>query len=277
PNFNLIVRPSDKLTFRFAAAEVTARPDLSSTGVGVGLQPVSMTGSAGNPDLKPYAATQFDLTGEWYFAPASMFSVSLFKKNVAAFTRIVQFTELHPEAPNNTLTGPASYTYLVSRPENGTDGKIDGIEVNYQHSLTFLPAPFDGLGFSVAYTYAKSTTPNVDALTGKRLPIPNASKNSLSAVAYYEKGPFSARVAYTYRSSYLVQQQAASAGGSLYADGRGQLDASASFKLNENFRLTIDAVNLGRDINSFYVNDRTRLFSSFQNDRRIYVGAAATF
>lgn len=277
PNFNLIVQPTDQLVLRFAAAEVTARPELSSTGVGVSLQPVSMTGTAGNPDLKPYAATQFDLTAEWYFARASMISLSLFKKNVSAFTRIVQFTELHPEAPNNTMTGPAAITYLVSRPENGTDGKIDGFEVSYQHALTFLPAPFDGLGFSLAYTYAKSTTPNVDALTGKTLPIPNASKNSLSAVGYYEKGPFSGRVAYSYRSSYLVQQQAASAGGSLYAAGRGQLDASASLKLSEQVRLTVEGVNLTRDINSFYVNDATRLFSAYQNDRRVYFGAAVTF
>lgn len=277
PNFNLIVRPTDKLTFRFAAAKVTARPDLSTTGVGVSLQPVSMTGSAGNPDLKPFAATQFDVTAEYYFGKASMFSLSLFKKNVSAFTRIVQFTELHPEAPNNTLTGPAAYTYLVSRPQNGTNGTIKGFEINYQQAFTFLPAPFDGLGLAATYTYADSKTPNIDALTGATLPIPNSSKNSLSLVGYYEKGGFSGRVGYTYRSSYLVQQQAATAGGSLYAAGRGQLDASASLAVNKNVRFTVEAVNLTRDINSFYVNSKTRLSSSYEDDRRIYFGVAATF
>ena len=277
PNFNLIVRPNAQVALRFAAAKVTARPDLSSTGVGVSLQPVSMTGSAGNPDLEPFAATQYDVTGEWYFSPASQLSLSLFRKDVSAFTRIVQFTEVHPEAPNNTMTGPAATTYLVSRPENGTDGKIEGYEVNYQHALTFLPEPLDGFGISLAYTYAKSTTPNIDALTAKTLPLPNSSKNSVSGVVYYEKGPFSGRVAYTYRSRYLQQQQAASAGGSLYADGRGQLDASASYKINEQVRVSVEAVNLGRDINSFYVNDRSRLFSSYQDDRRVYFGVTATF
>lgn len=277
PSFNLIVRPSSKLAFRFAAAKVTARPDLSTTGVGVSLSPVSMTGTAGNPDLKPYRATQYDLTAEWYFATASQLSLSVFKKDVSAFTTITQFTEEHQEAPNNTLTGPAAYTYLVSRPNNGTEGKVDGFEVNYQHALSFLPAPFDGLGYSLAYTYADSKTPNIDALTGKVLPLPNSSKESLSAVGYYEKGPFSGRIAYTHRSSYLMQQQAATAGGSLYAAARSQWDASASYKLNDQIRFTIEAVNIGKDLNSFYVNDKSRLFSSYMDDRRIYFGVSATY
>ena len=274
PNINFILKPSTEFTIRLDAAKVTARPPLSSTGVGVTLFPVTNTGTAGNPDLKPYAATQYDASFEWYFAQASMLSVALFKKDVSAFTRIIQVSEDHPEAPNNTN---GQTTYLVNRPVNGTQGTVNGFEVDYQHALSFLPAPFDGLGYTLTYTYSDSKTPNTDEVTGQDLPLPFASKNSANAILYYEKGPFSGRIAYNYRSAFLVVQQGASAGGSLWNDARGQWDASASYKLTDTYRLTFEANNIGKDINSFYVTNRNRINNSFQDDRRIYVGISATF
>ena len=274
PNFNLVIKPTTQFTVRFDAAKVTARPPLSSTGVGVSLFPVTNTGTAGNPDLKPFAATQYDVSAEWYFAPASMLSVAVFKKDISAFTRIIQVSEDHPEAPNNT-TGQT--TYLVNRPVNGTQGTVNGFEVDYQHALSFLPAPFDGLGYTLTYTYSDSKTPNIDELTGKTLPLPFASKNSANAILYYEKGAFSGRVAYNYRSAFLVVQQSAGTGGSLWNDARGQWDASASYKLNDQYRLTFEAVNITKDVNSFYVSNPNRINNSLQGDRRVFFGVTATF
>jgi TonB-dependent receptor len=277
PNLNLIFDLRDDLRLRFAAAKVVARPDLTSTGVGISLQPVSMTGFSGNPDLDPFRATQFDTTLEWYFAPASLLAVGAFYKDVSAFTTSVEVVEEHPEAPNNTLTGPAAYTYVIGRPVNGKDGKIQGIELNYQHALSMLPAPLDGFGYALTYTYADSETPQIDELTGQTLPIPNSSEHSANAVVYYERGPFSGRVAYNYRSEYLTNGGSIASGGSNYADARGQVDASASFRINDNFQLTLEGVNLTREINSFYRTNTGRLYSSYLDDRRIYVGVAATF
>jgi TonB-dependent receptor len=277
PNLNLIFDLRDDLRLRFAAAKVVARPDLTSTGVGISLQPVSMTGFSGNPDLDPFRATQFDTTVEWYFAPASLIAVGAFYKDVSAFTTSVEVVEEHPEAPNNTLTGPAAYTYIIGRPVNGKDGKIQGVEVNYQHALTMLPQPFDGFGYAFTYTYADSETPEKDELTGQTLPIPNSSEHSANAVVYYEKGPFSGRVAYNYRSEYMTNGGSIASGGSNYADARGQVDASASFRINDNFQLTFEGVNLTREINSFYRTNPGRLYSSYLDDRRVYFGVAATF
>lgn len=277
PNLNLIFDLRDDLRLRFAAAKVVARPDLTSTGVGLSLQPVSMTGFSGNPDLDPFRATQFDTTVEWYFAPASLLAVGAFYKDVSAFTTTVEVVEEHPEAPNNTLTGPAAYTYVIGRPVNGEDGKIQGVELNYQQALSMLPAPFDGFGYALTYTYADSETPELDELTGRTLPIPNSSEHSANAVVYYEKGPFSGRVAYNYRSEYMTNGGSVASGGNNYADERGQVDVSASFRINENFQLTFEGVNLTREINSFYRTNTGRLYSSYLDDRRLYFGVAATF
>ncbi|WP_164847371.1 TonB-dependent receptor [Sphingobium algorifonticola] len=274
PSFNLSVNPNDRLSIRLAAAKVTARPQLSLTGVGITFQPTSGTGSAGNPRLAPFAATQYDISAEWYFAPASFISVAAFKKDVSAFTRTVQTIEDHPEvvAPGITNT-----LYTISRPVNGSDGRITGFEVNYYHALTFLPSPLDGLGINASFTRSNGKTPNVDELTGKTLSLPNLSRNSYNLVAYYEKYGLNLRLAYNYRSSYLLAQQTAALGGSLYQRGRGQLDASATYKLNDTFTLTLDGLNLTKSVRSLYTGTTNRLTTAWQDDRRIYFGVSATF
>jgi iron complex outermembrane recepter protein len=274
PSFNLALNFAPNFAVRLAAAKVTARPQLSLTGVGITFQPTSGTGSAGNPLLKPFGATQYDVSAEWYFAPASFVSVAVFKKDVSAFTRTVQTIEDHPEvvAPGITNT-----LYTISRPVNGSNGRITGFEVNYFHALTFLPSPFDGLGVNASYTHSVGTTPNVDELTGKTLSLPNLSRDSYNLVAYYEKYGLNLRVAYNFRSDYLLSQQTAVLGGSLYQRGRGQLDASATYKINDMFTLTLDALNLTKSVRSLYTGTQNRLTTSWQDDRRLYFGVSATF
>ena len=274
PNANLILKPADDFDIRLSAAKVTARPPLNTTGVGVSLAPVTNTGSAGNPDLKPYGATQYDMSAEWYFTRTSMVSLALFKKDVSAFTRIIQVSENHPEAPNNTN---GSTTYLVNRPVNGTQGEVGGFEFNYLQDLDFLPSPFDGLGIGFTYTRADSRTPNVDELTGQFLPMPFSSKHSANATLFYEKGPFSWRATWNYRSPYLILQQGAASGGSLYADSHGQVDLSAGYQITDDYRVTFAAVNLGKDMNSYYVSNKNRINNAWQDDTRLYLGLAANF
>lgn len=274
PSANLVLHPSDHFDVRLDAAKVTARPPLNLTSVATTLALVSGTGAAGNPNLKPFVATQFDLSAEWYIDPASMVSLAVFTKDVSAFTRIIQVTENHPEAPNNTN---GSTVYLVNRPVNGDHGTVAGYEINYQHALSFLPSPFDGLGYQLTYTHSDSRTPNIDEFTGKPLPMPAASKHSANVVLYYEKYGFSTRLAYNYRSAFLVSQQGAASGGSLFGDGRGQYDISASYDLTDQYKITFEGVNLGKNINSFYVGDKNRIFNAFMDDTRFYVGLAATF
>ena len=203
-----------------------------------------------------------------------MVSLALFKKDVSAFTTIVQVSENHPEAPNNT-TG--STVYLVNRPTNGAKGEVHGFEVNLQQALSFLPAPFDALGYSISYTYAPSETPNIDELTGQKLPLPNSSEKSYNLVGYYDGARLSARIAYNHRSEHLLIQQGRSSGGSLFAKARGQIDVSATYKLNENFKINLEGVNLGKDVKTSYVGTQNRIFNSWQDDRRIYLGVSATF
>jgi iron complex outermembrane recepter protein len=271
PSANANLSITNDLTFRVAAAKVMARPSLSDVAVSFVPLLVSQTGNRGNPALRPYQATQFDASLEWYFAPSSVLSGAVFYKNVDSFT-INQTQEEFIPGISETFG-----TFQITQPINGESGKIKGFEVAFQQSLRFLPAPFDNLGVQANYTYVDSDTPLIDEETQKALPLPGLSKHSYNLVGFYEDKFMSLRLAYIYRNSYLLGQGSAAAGGSSYAAGRGQLDFSGQFNITPNVRLTLEAINLTKAGDIEYLQNRTRLLNSFREDRRIFAGIAATF
>ncbi len=272
PSANLSVELAPSLTFRAAAAKVVARPSLSDVGVSFVPLIVSRTGSRGNPNLRPFEATQYDATLEWYFAPSSALTVAGFYKDVDSFTINTTRAEFVP----GLSTGPDDL-FQITQPTNGQSGTIKGVEFAYQQSLRFLPAPFNNLGIQANYTYVDSKTPLVDEATQLALPLPGLSKHSYNLIGYYEDKLLSVRVAYIRRSKYLQGQGSAASGGSSYMQARGQLDASAQINLTSNIRLTAEAINLTRSVERQYLQDPARLLSSLREDRRLFFGVAATF
>lgn len=279
PSANASLDIRDNLTFRLAAAKVVARPSLSDVGVSFVPLFVSRTGSRGNPSLRPFEATQYDATLEWYFAPSSALTLAGFYKNVDSFTINQTQSELIPGISDqlDPSTGQPYGPFQITQPVNGESGTIKGVEVAYQQSLRFLPAPFNNLGIQANYTYVDSETPLIDEATQASLPLPGLSKHSYNLIGFYEDDTVSVRVAYIYRSSYLLGQGSAAAGGSSYVDGRGQLDASGQLNLTKNIRLTVEAINLTRSIDRQYLQTQLRLLNSAREDRRIFFGVAATF
>lgn len=270
PSGNAALSISDDLTFRLAAAKVIARPSLSEVGVSFVPLLVSRTGSRGNPNLRPFEATQVDGTLEWYFAPSSALTFATFYKDVNSFTINTTREEIVPGLED---MGP----FQITQPVNGEAGSIKGFEASYQQTLRFLPAPFDNLGVQANYTYVDSKTPLVDEATQEGLPLPGLSKHSYNLIGFYEDETFSLRVAYIYRSSYLLGQGSAASGGSSYAQGRGQLDLSGQINLTENVRLTAEAINVTRKIDRQYLQTPLRLLNASREDRRFFFGVAATY
>lgn len=274
PSATLILDLTDKLVLRAAAAKVVATPPLSDLAAGFTYSIVSNTGSGGNPLLNPYKADQADISLEWYFGRANLLSASLFTKKVRSFTRLIVTEETLTGFVNPNGTGNV---FRITRPENGSDGPVKGFEVNYQHALTFLPVPFDGLGVQANYTYADSKTPIVDELSGRTVPLPNLSKQSYSLIAYYEKHGLSGRVAYTWRDDYLFTVQGAALGGSRYVAASNQLDASISYSVTPSFKLTFDAQNLLKRPETMYDGAPERVVLARIDDRRFFFGGSITF
>ena len=305
PSLNLRLKASDKLQFRLAYGTSMSRPDFSQlqayttmsqdiqssvndvTKV-VNVTAVNRTGTAsGNPSLKPITSKQVDLTAEWYFAKAGSVTLAVFDKRLNDIiidqTRIVGLPD---------VTGKQQ-AFLVTSPVNGAKGDARGTELAYQQYYDSVPEWLRGIGLQANYTYVKSHRDpynpvyspycsggdtgaanlnlnsngcDIDGRAFGHLPLQGLSKNAFNVALLYDRGPWSARLAYSWRSRYLISTNVNGTHGSdgtdtnpasptfgqhnvawglpLWADGYGQLDGGVSFKFSDNLKIDFQAQNL---------------------------------
>jgi TonB-dependent receptor len=267
PSFNARIELKDDLFLRLAAAKQLTRPSFSqlspNLSIGFANANATLTGSAGNPDLRPLRSTSYDASLEYYFSRSSYTYLSLFKKEVSGFIQTVT-----TEEPVAFPDYPQYPTAQITRPQNGEDGTIDGFEVGVQTFFDFLPSPFDGLGVQANYTRVNSSAPG--PIAGTSVPLVGLSKNSYNLVGYYEKGKIRARLAYNYRDDYVDTTSGPGSGAlPIYAAPVGYLSASIGYKLNTHVDFSIDADNLtNTEYGSYFgTEDRPRFHNIV--DRRI--------
>ncbi|WP_434026352.1 TonB-dependent receptor [[Pseudomonas] boreopolis] len=227
PSFNIAYDLDDDKVVRFSAARVIARPRYGDLAGSFNLNSTSgdLTASGGNPDLKPYESTNYDLAAEWYFAPSSMLSAEVFYRDISSYIVTTTTTETLSDPTNGIVNGQ----YTVTRPENASGAKVTGASLNYQQAF--------GLGFGLAanYTYAESSSDD-------GLNLPYLSRNTYNVIPYWEHGPWMVRVNYSYRSKYFTQIGRLES--NIFTDSYKQLDLTASYEFNDWVSLSLSATNL---------------------------------
>jgi len=238
PSMNLIFNMDEaqERQVRFSAARAMSRAPLdemrASRNLGVptdSTQPI--TGSAGNPTLKPMMANQVDLAYQWYFAKGSLLSAGAFYKKL---TRYIAIT-----SDSTTINGrPATLTRSV----NGEGGDIRGIELVYQQAFTALPAPFDGLGIASNYAYTTSNiheqTPTVNPF-----PIEGLMKSNGGVTLWYEKAGYEARLSANYHSAF-VRNPTWTAGQLIMNEAETYVTLNLAKQLTPNLQLRFGIDNL---------------------------------
>ncbi|WP_349657493.1 TonB-dependent receptor [Xanthomonas sp. 10-10] len=268
PSLNLRWMLSDQLQWRFAASRGISRPTFDrlnpnlslSTGTSNGAS--TFTGTAGNPNLEAVKADQFDTALEWYFGQGSMMYGTLFYKKVEGFIANAVFNEVYD-----------GQVWQITRPVNGDSGKIRGAELGYTQFFDFLPGWLSGFGLQTNYTYVDSEAPSPTATdtNGQSLTVPleGLSKNSYNAILSYETSRFQGRVAYNWRSDWLVTTAGNGTGNlPVYNKGFGQLDASLRFNINDVWSISLDGVNLLDTRRESYLGNESRYRDFVINDRR---------
>lgn len=313
PSLNIKLDLNDEWLVRMALSRAMARPDIGNLRNYIGLSATlpstttandplwikdsggNITGAnvkykadAQNPYLKPITADQLDLSLEYYFAKVGSFTVTAFAKE---FHDYIQFGTYYRDITNNGVTRTAE----VRGPLNGEGAKINGFELAFQRFFDFMPAPYDGLGVQANYTYVHNKgvqNTNITAVSDSASTIsgqaPDAVKvdslEGLSEKAYnlvlmYEKDAIAARIAYNWRSAYMVTAIDCCVAVPIWNDDYGQLDASVKYKFNDNLEIALQASNL--------LNEKTKLTQQitdsdkggqtmpnawFQNDVRYTIG-----
>ncbi|MBI1408083.1 MAG: TonB-dependent receptor [Caulobacter sp.] len=294
PSLNLALDIKDDLILRFGAAKVMARPQLPSLSPGGTVNTAALTITTGNPLLDPFEATTYDLSLEWYFAKDSLLSVALFYKDIDSYIQTVRESrDFGSTGLPLSLLPPgqdANTVYAITSPVNTQGGPLKGFEVSYQQPFTFLPAPFDKFGMVLNYTYVQSEIEYVTSATSGVTvtdDLVNLSPRAYNATLYYEDDRFSARVSAAYRDDYLQtvpgRNSSTAAGATNVNDVEGKratfnVDMSASYKVNDSLKLTLEGLNLTDEYNDQFISnsaDRSSVYH--RTGRQFYFGFRYNF
>ncbi len=261
PSLNVRFDLEENLILRFAASKSVARPTLGQLSPGISVFPTTRSAKAGNPNLEPFSANQFDLSLEWYFAGEGLLAATLFTKEISGFVidgstrEVIIGTKLVDDDGNNV----SGEVFEVDRPVNGADRTLNGLELAYQQ-------PFSNTGFGVLLNLTLTDSEDTGADNVRRQ-LPGQSDLSYNAIGYYENYGVSARLAYSFRDDYLetVRQNVEQR-----VDERGQLDVTLGYKINDSFQVTFDAINItGEDFYSYHGS--TSLNRLFLDQEPVYI------
>lgn len=155
----------------------------------------------------------------------------------------------------------------VTRPHNADNGaKVNGIELQWQQAFGS-----SGLGTVVNFTYTDAKAGTLAG--GRRLNVVGNSKNQLNASVFYEKGGYSARLSYNYRSkSYGGLNQ----GGQDVNSAYGQWDATANWDITPQYSIYASAVNLNNELIRTNTTDGLPV-GVYENGARYSVGLRGKF
>ena len=249
PSINVAFDLAEDVILRMSAAQVMSRPNYTDMFASSGT-PGLNDGTAGNEriqrgnvSLKAFKAFQSDLGAEWYFSDDGMFSATYFLKEVNTFVTTTQKLNQQVGIEDNDLIaaggsacGVGVYDcWTVIDKENATGGIIKGVELQLQDAFD------NGLGYSVNYTYADASAPGSNYPDGKGV-FSDSSKHTVNAVGYYENDDFSARLAYNWRSEYMIRE--CGFYGQREHQSYGTLDFSSTWSATDYLDVTFEAANI---------------------------------
>ncbi|MDO1528204.1 TonB-dependent receptor [Fulvimonas sp. R45] len=283
PSFNVAWTIADNFVLRAAGSQAMARAnytDLAQLGSltnntqayyndrkQFGAPPPGWYGSGANVDLKPFTATQFDLAGEWYYAPESVLGLDLFQKKVKNFVVPVTVNNI------NVDVGGTQENFLqYSTNANGRSGTSKGIELYTQHTYEM------GFGYIANYTLNKTNETPVslgDTQVGKSELIGSA-KYAANVSLFYEKHGLLLRVTNNWTGRTM---QGLAAGLPVYTRPYHQLDLNGDYEFNKHLMVNASIINLTRSMPRSYLGGDTtaRLNQLEYAGRQYYMGITYKF
>jgi len=264
PSANIVFNVSDNFLVRLSGSQTMQRASIADLAPSTFFNATNLSVTGGNAALEPPISTQADISFEYYTGKSSLISGAFFYKDVKNF--IASFVT----TGTDTSLDPAGRELTFSRPENLASAKIKGFEIGVQQFFDFLPAPLDGLGIIANYTFS-------DSEDNAGFPLVAVSKNSYNLVGLYEKGPFSARIAYNYRDEAVFEF---SEGRPSFVGARSQLDAQIGIDLAKGIALSLQAQNLIPEDSAtteYSAAGPIALNSYALSERRFSIGVRAKF
>jgi TonB-dependent receptor len=272
PSAQLRYRIDENTNFRIAVTRAIARPNYSdlapslSGNIGTIYQHDYTNLSAGNPNLKPQHAWNVDLMFERFLPSVGVISGGVFYKRITDFILTRTFVYNGPYVP---FQG-----YYGTEPQNGGNGHLLGLEVNWAEHLTFLPGMLAGFGFDANYTRVSSKV-TIDT-TGRTAQLLRQAPDLANVALTYARGTLSGEVAWTYNGANITAygDGTPTANGDNYFYAHSQIDASLIYSVTPAMQVQLQALNLNNAVFGFFNGTPDHAFNIQREyyGRTFYVG-----
>ena len=228
-----------------------------------------------NPNLVPQEANNYDFTLEYYFRPQGMISAGVFAKRIKNYI-YTDSSQIVPTGANNGFQGQYE-GYGITTSANGGRARINGLELNYQQQLTFLPGWMKGFGVYANFTKLETTGDNSGPSTTAGGTLAGfLNKTGNLGVSYRGYG-FDIRPQAVYRGSYLVST---STDPSLvtYQRAKTTWSIKSRYALNRHLSVFLDLENLfSEPVSLTYALYSDRVILDYQFPTKIVGGLTGRF
>jgi iron complex outermembrane receptor protein len=259
PSVNLKFDLTKNLVARFSASETMALADPSALGTGVQLTDTNLTGNGGNANLKPIKGAVYSTDLEYYYGPESMIEVGLFDMDLSSYVDFGTSTGTYLNM-NLSKTGSVYSVFTITSPFN-TTAQIKGGTVSWQQALPL------GFGVNANFTLANGTS-------GDGNPVLGDSRYTYNVGGYWQLGPISANLDYTYRSHYYAAVSESSP--QSMADWYN-VNAQVNYDITSNLSLSFSGRNLTDKIIYEYGANTSQPVAIYDNGRQFYLTASYKF
>jgi iron complex outermembrane receptor protein len=259
PSVNLKFDLTKDLVARFSASETMALADPSALGTGVQLTDTNLTGNGGNANLKPIKGAVYSTDLEYYYGPESMIEVALFEMDLSSYVDFGTSTGTYLNM-NLSKTGNVYSVFTITSPFN-TTAEIKGGTVSWQQALPM------GFGVNANFTLANGTS-------GDGNPVLGNSRYTYNIGGYWQEGPISANLDYTYRSHYYaaVSESSPQSMANWY-----NVNAQVNYDITSNLSLSFSGRNLTDKIIYEYGANTSQPVAIYDNGRQFYLTANYKF
>ena len=223
PSLNWILAPNERWQTRFVYDDTMDVPPVTDIQANGELSPVTINTapsgasavntlngwnvSFGNPNLRPVIAHNFDISQEWYPKPGTAAHVDAFYKRIA---NPLIYSSISRPWTVQYDTGPATVLVNYNGYHNSDQAAIvKGVEVGGHTYFDMLPGALKGIGIDANYTFIDSKNPgdiyyDINGLAHNDVPLAGLSRHNFNAALLYDYRIWSARLAYSWRSEYLL-------------------------------------------------------------------------
>ena len=243
----------------------------------------------GNPAFDPLMSWNVDVGFEWYPNDDTILAIGGYYKAFQGgfINTILQETyDINGE----------SVTLPISLQQTSEDtSELYGIEITAAHTMTYLPGIWSGLGGKLSYNFVDTDFEFEDSRYGDQFQVqldgsiiqtnmgnispgglPGLSENTISAQAFWGIGDLDLQVNYKYRDEYF--QPFISDGTRLrFVGDVGVWEARASYNVTDNYRLIVEAINIGSEPKEQYAFTPDDLYEVNDYGPRIFFGLRGRF